>query len=133
MQEYTMVLQTMQQLRDVYGESVDKIVSSNTAVFIYLISNDMGMLEDLSKQAGNTHVSRASSKNIRKEVGTLYDSVEDDVSYTYSTEQEPLFSVDKLLNFTTGESMVLSSVHRQNNSNLSPPPQRWNDNHRYRT
>lgn len=122
MQEYTMVLQTMQQLRDVYGESVDKIVSSNTAVFIYLISNDMGMLEDLSKQAGNTHVSRASSKNIRKEVGTLYDSVEDDVSYTYSTEQEPLFSVDKLLNFTTGESMVLSSVHRQNNSGEAVRP-----------
>lgn len=82
----------------------------------------MGMLEDLSKQAGNTHASRASSKNIRKEVGTFHDSVEDDVSYTYSTEQEPLFSVDKLLNFTTGESMVLSSVHRQDNSGEAVRP-----------
>ncbi|MDU4468650.1 MAG: type IV secretory system conjugative DNA transfer family protein, partial [Streptococcus mitis] len=43
-QEYTMILQTLQQLRDVYGESVDKIVSSNTAIFMYLISNYTSML-----------------------------------------------------------------------------------------
>ncbi|PNN29580.1 hypothetical protein AL503_002030 [Staphylococcus haemolyticus] len=55
-------LQTLQQLRDVYGESVDKIVSSNTAIFMYLISNDTDMLEELSKQAGTKHVSRATQK-----------------------------------------------------------------------
>lgn len=61
-QEYTMILQTLQQLRDVYGESVDKIVSSNTAILMYLISNDTDMLEELSKQAGTKHVTRARQK-----------------------------------------------------------------------
>lgn len=57
-----MILQTLQQLRDVYGESVDKIVSSNTAILMYLISNDTDMLEELSKQAGTKHVTRARQK-----------------------------------------------------------------------
>lgn len=117
-----MILQTLQQLRDVYGESVDKIVSSNTAVFIYLISNDTDMLQDLSRQAGNTHVSRPSSKNVTKDVGALYNATKSDVSYTYSTQEEPLFSVDKLMSFTNGEAMVLSSVHRADNSGEAVRP-----------
>ena len=115
-QEYTMILQTLQQLKDVYGDSVDKIVSSNTAVFIYLISNDTDMLEDLSKQAGSTHATRATSKNVVKHVGTVVDTLEDNVTYTYSTQEERLFTVDKLMSFTNGEAMILSSVHRQDNS-----------------
>lgn len=99
-----------------YGDSVDKIVSSNTAVFIYLISNDTDMLEDLSKQAGSTHATRATSKNVTKHVGTIVDTLEDNVSYTYSTQEERLFTVDKLMSFTNGEAMILSSVHRQDNS-----------------
>ena len=30
-QQFTLILQTLQQLRDVYGESVDKIVQGNTS------------------------------------------------------------------------------------------------------
>src|SRR5699024_9758453 len=115
-QEYTMILQTLQQLRDVYGESVDKIVSSNTAIFTYLISNDTDMLEELSKQAGNTHVSRPTSKNVTQNNGFFKNKIEDEVSYSFQTQEEPLFTVDKLMSFTNGESMVLSTVHRADNS-----------------
>ncbi|MCI2910935.1 TraM recognition domain-containing protein [Staphylococcus hominis] len=121
-QEYTMILQTLQQLRDVYGESVDKIVSSNTAIFMYLISNDTDMLEELSKQAGTKHVSRATQKNVGESVGNVVDSVEDSVSYVYQTEEEPLFTVNELMSFTNGESMVLSTVHRKDNSGGSVRP-----------
>lgn len=121
-QEYTMILQTLQQLRDVYGESVDKIVSSNTAVFIYLISNDTDMLEDLSKQAGSTHTSRTLSKNVTKKVGTMWDTLDDNVSYNYTTQEERLFTIDKLLSLTNGEAMVLSSVHRADNSGEAVRP-----------
>lgn len=121
-QEYTMILQTLQQLRDVYGDSVDKIVSSNTAVFMYLISNDTGMLEELSKQAGTKHVSRAQQKTVGKTVGSMVDTFDDNVSYQYGTEEEPLFSVNELMSFTNGESMVLSTVHRKDNSGGSVRP-----------
>lgn len=121
-QEYTMILQTLQQLRDVYGDSVDKIVSSNTAIFMYLISNDTEMLEELSKQAGTKHVARARQKNVSQSVGNMIDSVDEGVSYVYQTEEEPLFTVNELMSFTNGESMVLSTVHRKDNSGGSVRP-----------
>lgn len=121
-QEYTMILQTLQQLRDVYGESVDKIVSSNTAIFMYLISNDTEMLEELSKQAGTKHVARARQKNVGQSIGNVIDSVDENVSYVYQTEEEPLFTVNELMSFTNGESMVLSTVHRKDNSGGSVRP-----------
>ena len=121
-QEYTMILQTLQQLRDVYGESVDKIVSSNTAVFMYLISNDTDMLEELSKQAGTKHVPRTKQKNVEESVGNVVDTVGEKVGYVYTTEEEPLFTVNELMSFTNGESMVLSTVHRKDNSGSSVRP-----------
>lgn len=121
-QEYTMILQTLQQLRDVYGDSVDKIVQSNTAVFVYLISNDSDMLEELSKQAGTTHVSRAKQKTINKDVDDFVDKIDSNVGYQITTEEEPLFSVNELMSFTNGENMVLSSVHRKDNSGESVRP-----------
>lgn len=121
-QEYTMVLQTLQQLRDVYGESVDKIVSSNTAIFMYLISNDTDMLEALSKQAGTKHVTRTKQKQIQQSVGNVINTVDENVGYQYSTEEEPLFSLNELMSFTNGESMVLSTVHRKDNSGESVRP-----------
>lgn len=121
-QEYTMILQTLQQLRDVYGDSVDKIVQSNTAVFVYLISNDSDMLEELSKQAGTTHVSRAKQKTINKDVDDFVDKIDSNVGYQITTEEEPLFSVNQLMSFTNGENMVLSSVHRKDNSGESVRP-----------
>lgn len=121
-QEYTMILQTLQQLRDVYGDSVDKIVQSNTAVFVYLISNDSDMLEELSKQAGTTHVARAKQKTISKDLDDVVDQMDSNVGYQVTTEEEPLFSVNQLMSFTNGENMVLSSVHRKDNSGESVRP-----------
>lgn len=99
-----------------YGDSVDKIVSSNTAVFIYLISNDTDMLEELSKQAGSTHVARKSSKSVSRSVGALKDTTSDDVSYQISVSEERLLPVDKLMSFANGESLTLSTVHRADNT-----------------
>lgn len=120
-QEFTMILQTIQQLKDVYGDSVDKIVSGNTGVLVYLLSNETEMLQDLSKKAGNTHVSRGSDKSLQKSQGSLLREVHDDVTYSFRTQEEPLFSVDKLSNFTNGEALVINS-HRKNNSGEAARP-----------
>lgn len=115
-QEYLMVVQTLQQFRDVYGDSVDKIVQSNTAVFMYLISNDTDMLDMLSKQAGTTHKARATNKSINEKRTDMIDSMDEMVQTQYSVDEEPLFSINELLSFTTGESMVLSARHDKDNS-----------------
>ncbi len=114
-QEYTMILQTLQQLRDVYGESVDKIAQSNTAIFMYLISNDTQMLEEISKQAGTTHTVRAQNKNLKEDRGII-NKIDNEVTTQYGVEEEPLFSINELLSFTSGESMVLSARHDKDNS-----------------
>lgn len=121
-QEYTMILQTLQQFRDVYGDSVDKIVQSNTAVFMYLISNDTTMLEELSKQAGTTHTVRAQNKSVNEERGVIMDVVDNAVSTQYGVEEEPIFSINELMSFTTGESMVLSTRHDKDNSGQKVRP-----------
>ena len=56
-QQFTLILQTLQQLRDVYGESVDKIVQGNTSNIVFLKSTDDAMLETLEKMSGKTHKS----------------------------------------------------------------------------
>lgn len=115
-QEYTMIVQTLQQFRDVYGDSVDKIVQSNTAVFMYLISNDTDMLDMLSKQAGTTHKARPTQKTYSENKTDFINSMEDNVQTNISIEEEPLFPINDLLSFTKGESMVLSARHDTDNS-----------------
>src|SRR5699024_7717016 len=62
-QQYTLILQTLQQLRDVYGDSIDKILQGNTANIVYLKSNDASMLDTLIELGGVRHESRRSSKS----------------------------------------------------------------------
>ena len=54
-QQFTLILQTLQQLKDVYGDSVDKIVQGNTSNIIFLKSTDDRMIETLSKMSGIRH------------------------------------------------------------------------------
>lgn len=114
-QEYTLVFQTLQQITDIYGETADRIISSNTGLSAFLLSNDLDMLETMSQQAGTRHVGRRNSKNVTKNVGTMTDHIENAVSYTTSIEEEPLFSVNRLLRMTNGESLMLSTTKRNNN------------------
>lgn len=115
-QEYTMIVQTLQQFRDVYGDSADKIIQSNTAVFMYLISNDTDMLDMLSKQAGTTHKARPTQKSYSENKTDFINSMEENVQTNIAIEEEPLFPINELLSFTKGESMVISARHDTDNS-----------------
>lgn len=99
-----------------YGDSVDKIVSSNTAVLMYLISNDKDMLEDLSKLAGTEHVARVTGKTFSKKHGGVIETIDENVSYNVQENEERLLTVDDLMSFTNGEAMVLTAVSRKGNS-----------------
>lgn len=108
-QQFTVILQTLQQLRDVYGESVDKIVQGNVSNIIYLKSTDDSMLETLEGLTGQTHRGYRNSKSVTQDVTKVAGSgrTEGKVSYTFSLEAEPLISKNDLLFLAPRNSVVL--------------------------
>lgn len=108
-QQYTLILQTLQQLRDVYGDSIDKILQGNTANIIYLKSNDDSMLDTLIGLGGVRHESRQSSKNFSTHLKSLpgkSDGSGDSVSYTISTSEVPVISKNDMLFIQQGNAMT---------------------------
>ncbi|WP_394941132.1 type IV secretory system conjugative DNA transfer family protein [Psychromicrobium sp. YIM B11713] len=96
-QQFTLILQTLQQLRDVYGESVDKIVQGNTSNIVFLKSTDDSMIETLEKMSGKTHVSYIDSKQISQDLDKMIGGrTEGRVSYTKSTVEEPLIKYNNM-------------------------------------
>ena len=107
-QQFTLILQTLQQLKDVYGDSVDKIVQGNTSNIIFLKSTDDSMIDTLSKMSGIKHVTYTNSKTITKDIAavTSFSKNEDKVSYTMTTVEEPVISCNDMLFIPPCNSML---------------------------
>ncbi|MFB7597569.1 type IV secretory system conjugative DNA transfer family protein [Streptomyces sp. NPDC056160] len=106
-QQFTLILQTLQQLRDVYGESVDKIVQGNTSNIVFLKSTDDSMIETLEKMSGKTHQSYRDSKQISQDLDKVIGGkTEGRVSYTMSTKEEPLISYNDMAFLSLRNSIV---------------------------
>ncbi|MCT9105269.1 type IV secretory system conjugative DNA transfer family protein [Streptomyces mirabilis] len=106
-QQFTLILQTLQQLRDVYGESVDKIVQGNTSNIVFLKSTDDSMIETLEKMSGKTHRSYRDSKQISQDLDKIIGGkTEGRVSYTMNTKEEPLISYNDMAFLSPRNSIV---------------------------
>ena len=107
-QQFTLVLQTLQQLRDVYGESVDKIISGNIGNTIFLKSNDNDMLKTLEEWSGKTHRVRITGRTITKDKSALPGRSESDSkeSINQSFAEEPVISTSELLSLPERDSIV---------------------------
>ncbi|WP_431872667.1 type IV secretory system conjugative DNA transfer family protein [Nocardiopsis eucommiae] len=107
-QQFTLILQTLQQLREVYGESVDKIVQGNTSNIVFLKSTDDSMLETLEKMSGKRHTTYMDSKTVTQDKGKLLkgSNVEGKVSYTMATKEEPVISYNDLAFISERNSIV---------------------------
>lgn len=127
-QQFTIILQTLQQLRDVYGDSVDKIVQGNTSNIVFLKSTDDSMIETLSKMSGTTHVAYRDSKTVTKDTERLVKglNVEGKVSYTMSTKEEPVISYNDMAFISDRNSIVFRAgdepVWNRNETSL---PMSW--------
>lgn len=105
-QQFTLILQTLQQLRDVYGDSADKIIQGNTSNIVFLKSTDDSMIETLSKMSGKTHKARISSKTVTNDTKKLAQRNEGKVSYTMSTSEEQVISYNDLAFIAKRNSIV---------------------------
>ena len=95
-QQFTLILQTLQQLRDVYGDSVDKIVQGNTSNIVFLKSTDDSMLDTLQKMSGTQHRAYTNSKTITRDVERVWMRNEGKVSYTMTTVEEPVIKYNDM-------------------------------------
>ncbi|GAA3138781.1 type IV secretory pathway TraG/TraD family ATPase VirD4 [Kribbella aluminosa] len=126
-QQFTLILQTLQQLRDVYGESVDKIVQGNTSNIVFLKSTDDSMIETLEKMSGTTHKSYIDSKQISQDLDKVVGGkTEGRVSYTMNTKEEPLIKYNDMAFIPERNSIVFRAgdppVWNRNETSL---PMSW--------
>ena len=107
-QQFTIILQTLQQLRDVYGESVDKIVQGNTSNIVFLKSTDDSMIDTLQKMSGTRHVTYRDSKTVTKDTERMIKglNVEGKVSYTMNTKEEPVITYNDMAFISERNSIV---------------------------
>ena len=107
-QQFTLILQTLQQLRDVYGESIDKVIQGNTSNIVFLKSTDDSMLETLSKMSGIRHKAYKESKTITQDQGSIVKmtKTEGKVSYTMTVKEEPVISYNDMAFISERNSIV---------------------------
>lgn len=105
-QQFTLILQTLQQLKDVYGDSVDKIVQGNTSNIVFLKSTDDAMIDTLQKMSGTTHKSFTDSKTITKDMQKLMMQNEGKASYTMTTKEVPVISYNDMAFISERNSII---------------------------
>lgn len=106
-QQFTLILQTLQQLRNVYGENSDKVIQGNVANIVFLKSTDDAMIETLEKMSGKTHRTHASSKQITENLDKVVGGkTEGAISRTWQTEEEPLIKYNDMAYLSPRNSIV---------------------------
>lgn len=95
-QQFTLILQTLQQLRDVYGDTSDQVIQGNTSNIIFLKSTDDAMIQRLETMSGKTHKVFRESKSVTVDKARLFMRVEDKVTYTYTTKEMPVISYNDM-------------------------------------
>lgn len=122
-QQFTIILQTLQQLRDVYGDSVDKIVQGNTSNIVFLKSTDDSMLDTMVKMSGTTHKVYQDSKTVTKDMAKLVMATEGKVSYTQTAREVPVIAYNDFAFIPPSNSIVFragDSVIWNRNSTVLP-------------
>ena len=126
-QFFTIILQTLQQLRDVYGQDVDKVIQGNTANIVFLKSTDDQMIDTLSKMSGKTHRVVTNSKTITTDESQVMMRTDAKVSKTMTSEEVPVISYNDMAYIPKCNSMVFragtSAIWNRNETVL---PMSWN-------
>ncbi|WP_156395403.1 type IV secretory system conjugative DNA transfer family protein [Paenibacillus sp. Root52] len=108
-QQFTLILQTLQQLRDVYGESVDKIIQGNTENIVFLKSTDDSMIDTLVKMSGTTHESRVDQKTITRDNDRILYQNEGKISFTMQTKERPVLQFNDFMFIEARNSIIIKA------------------------
>lgn len=108
-QQFTLILQTLQQLRSVYGEDVDKIVQGNTSNIIFLKSEESDMLKELETMSGITHVSMINQKTVTRDMEKIAFANEGKASYMMETKEVPVITTNDLKSLPENNAIVFKA------------------------
>lgn len=71
-QQFTLVLQSMSQLKTIYSADVENTLSANVATYFYMKSKDKQMINMLIDMNGKKHVAQMSSSSSEKPIGGFH-------------------------------------------------------------
>ncbi|APC50393.1 conjugal transfer protein (plasmid) [Virgibacillus halodenitrificans] len=109
---FNLVVQSYSQIKRKYGESFEAI-KENCQNHIYIMSGNEDTIEELSKKAGHTTLISQSSNESHLEV---------DNKITKSADQQRIITTDRLRQLIEGETLVIRSLHRQDNDRKKVRP-----------
>ena len=121
-QQYTLILQTLQQLKDIYGDSVDAILQGNTSNIIYLKSTDDSMLEKLQALSGSRHEARQDSRTVQYNAKDIINPTDSKISENTTLKEEPVIKKNDMLLVPMGNAMVFGHGNPIWNHNQTAMP-----------
>ncbi len=102
---FNLVVQSYSQIKRKYGEGAETI-KENCQNHIYILSTNDETIEELSKKAGHKTIIGKSSNESHLDM---------DNKVTKSADQERIITFDRLSQLIEGETLVIRSLHRQDN------------------
>lgn len=109
---FNLVVQSYSQIKTKYGEKAEAI-KENCQNHIYIMSGNAETIEELSKRAGHATLISQSSNESHLEL---------DNKVTKSSDQQRIITTDRLSQLLEGETLVIRSLHRQNNDRKKVRP-----------
>lgn len=108
-QQFTLILQTLQQLKDVYGETANKTIEGNTANIVYLKSTDDELIDNLSNRTGIVHRSYQNGKSLTEDMARFGKKKDSVITRNYGLEQENVIPKNAFMSMPMANSILLSA------------------------
>ena len=107
--QYTLIFQTMQQVKDVYGDTSDQTIQGNTNNMIYIKSTSNELIEYFVKMSGIVHRLRKESRSVQENVNNPILKNAASVSTTISVKEETALSYNDFATIPKANMIVLSA------------------------
>jgi len=101
--QITFVLQSFQQMREIYGEAVEKVIRANAANIIFLKSNDKELVDELVRLSGTRHKLQQKGKSVSRKLGDMVTVSEPVINYNSDYSETTALTANDLL-FLAGQS-----------------------------
>ena len=95
----------MQQLLDVYGQSVDKVITGNTNNIVFLKSTDTDMISTLSKMSGTRH-DTVMSKTITQDNANMFERNDARVTKGVNVQEVPVIKENDFITLSPRNSII---------------------------
>lgn len=105
-QYFTLILQTLAQLEDVYGKNINSILQGNVGNILYIKSTDDSMLQILEQLSGKIHRIEHDSQTISNDMYKVFNRTDGKLSNNRTVREVPVISKNDMLQVVQGDLMV---------------------------